>query len=461
VNESSPTPRPTSEASPHGTRTASAPRSRRRWFIWVAAILILCGGGGFLLSQRTTSSGSSNGTGGGGGGGKRGKKGGGGPIPVAVAKVTKGNIGEYVNALGTVTPVYTVTITSRVVGQLTEVLYKEGQIVHKGDLLAVVDPRPYMALLTQAQGQLARDQAMLKNAYVDLNRYQAAFAQHAIPEQTLNTQQATLEGAKGTVKLDEGSLDAAQVNVDYTKITSPIDGRVGLRTVDPGNIVQANGTAGIATITQLQPITVIFTMAEDYISEVVAQLNHGQPLKVLALDRSNERQLAEGTLLTLDNQVDPTTGTVRVRANFANRKYELFPNEFVNARLLVKTLMGVNLMPTAAIQRNNEQAYVYLVDTSNNTVKSRNITVATINGDMAAVTGVVPGDTLVTDGFDRLIDGAHIRIRTSPNDETDQDDPTSSAAASPTQAPPSPANGSETGAASPAHSGQAPQGSHK
>jgi membrane fusion protein, multidrug efflux system len=423
--------------------TASQSHPRKHWSVWVAAVLILTGGG-FLLSQHRTSSSS---------GGKGGKKGLGGPIPVSVTKVTKGNIGEYVNALGTVTPVYTVTVTSRVVGELTQVLYHEGQIVHKGDLLAVIDPRPYAAVLMQAQGQLSRDQALLKNALVDLHRYQEAYGQHAIPEQTLATQQATVEGNEGTVKLDEGNLAAAQVNVDYARITSPIDGRVGLRLVDPGNIVQANGTTGIATITQLQPITVIFTMAEDYISDVVGELRKGHKLKVLAQDRSDQHELAQGTLLTLDNQVDTTTGTVRVRSTFTNKNYELFPNEFVNARLLVRTLMGVNLVPTAAIQRNNEQAFVYVVNTDNSTVQSRNIKVATTDGDTAAVTGIAPGETLVTNGFDRLINGAHVHIRTGAAGEStdeDENEPTDDNSDQATGAPSSPAANAPSNNQSPA-----------
>lgn len=389
------------ERSPQGS-----PPRKRRWAVWAAALLLLVlGGASFLLSQKTTSSST------GAAAGKSGRRGGGGPIPVSVAVVKKGNIGVYVNALGTVTPVYTVTVASRVVGTLATVNYREGQMVKKGDLLAQIDPRPYTAVLVQAQGQLARDQALLKNAYIDLNRYKEALDQHAIPEQTFATQQATVGQDEGTVKLDEGNLDAAQVNVDYARITSPIDGRVGLRTVDPGNIVPANGTTGIATITQLQPITVIFTMAEDYIDQVATQMRAGHKLKVLALDRSDESQLAEGTVLTLDNQIDAATGTVRVRCNFANRDLKLFPNEFVNARLLVRTLIGVNLVPTAVIQRNGDQAFVYVVNTTANNVQSRNVTVGTTDGETAAITGVNVGDTLVTDGFDRLTDGAKVRVR--------------------------------------------------
>jgi multidrug efflux system membrane fusion protein len=383
--------------------SGNPPRRRHRWIVWVAALCILAGGAYFLSRQSAPAQQQQQGK-------SKGKGGYGGAIPVSAATVVKGSMGEYIEALGTVTPVYTVTVTSRVVGQLTEVHYKEGQIVNRGDLLAVIDPRPYTAIYTQAQGQLQRDQALLENARVDLVRYQTAFQQHAIPEQQVATQQALVHQDEGTVKLDEGNLEAAKVNVDYTHITSPINGRVGLRTVDPGNIVPANGTTGIATITQLQPITVIFTMAEDYISDVVAQLRAGHQLRVDALSRDDQSELAHGTVLTLDNQIDPSTGTVRVRARFANQDNKLFPNEFVNAKLLVRTLMGVNIIPTAAIQRNNEISFVYVVN-ANNTVQTRNVNVATSDGTNAAVTGVSPGETVVIDGFDKLQGGAKVVIR--------------------------------------------------
>jgi multidrug efflux system membrane fusion protein len=373
--------------------------------VWIAALFVLLAGAGYLLSQRSkgTDSEASKSS------GKKGRKGGG-ATPVSVAKVTQGNMGVYINALGTVTPVYTDTITSRVAGQLMEVHYREGQMVHKGDLLAVIDSRPYEAAYIQAQGQLQRDQALLNNAHIDLDRYRSAYSQHAIPEQTLATQQSTVNQYEGTTKLDQGNVDAAKVNIDYARITAPIDGRVGLRPVDPGNIVQANGTTALLTITQLQPITVIFTMAEDYIYDVATQMRAGHTLRVDALDRDNQTELAQGTVLTLDNQIDTATGTVKVRASFANRDYRLFPNEFVNAKLLVKTLMSVNIIPTAAIQNNNDVSFVYIVNT-NNTVQSRNIKVATTDGLSAAVTGVKPGETLVTDGFDKLQNGSKIVIR--------------------------------------------------
>jgi multidrug efflux system membrane fusion protein len=334
-------------------------------------------------------------------------------IPVSVDNVKLGDIDIYLDALGTVTPVYTVTVTSRVAGELTAVCYQEGQIVKKNDLLAVIDPRPYDALLLQAQGQLARDEAMLKNARIDLARYQSAYQEHAIPEQQLATQQALVEQYVGVVKLDEGNLAAAQINVDYTRIVSPIDGRVGLRAVDPGNIVVANGTTGLATITQLQPITVIFTLAEDDLSQVASQLAAGRTLRVDALDREQRHTLAQGTLITLDNQINPTSGTVRARATFPNLKNELFPNQFVNARLFIRTLHQVDLVPTAAIQRNSEIAFVYVVQ-ADSTVKSADVKIVATEGEVSAVTGVNPGDKLVTDGFDKLQDGVTIAVRQAP-----------------------------------------------
>jgi multidrug efflux system membrane fusion protein len=331
-------------------------------------------------------------------------------IPVSADVVKRGKIDIYLDAIGTVTPVSTVTVTSRVSGELTEVDYQEGQMVKKDDLLAVIDPRPYDALLLQAQGQLARDEALLKNANLDLTRYQDAYEQKAIPEQQLATQQALVEQDEGVVKLDEGNLAAAQINVDYTRIVSPIDGRVGLRDVDPGNIVVANSTTALATITQLQPITVIFTLAEDDLGQVAAQIAAGNTLRVGALDREQQHTLAQGTLITLDNQINPTTGTVRARATFPNLNNELFPNQFVNARLFVKTLHKVDLVPTAAIQHNLDAAFVYVVQ-ADSTVKSSDVKIIATEGEVSAITGVNPGDKVVTDGFDKLQSGVKVAIR--------------------------------------------------
>jgi multidrug efflux system membrane fusion protein len=387
-------------ANTHSSEVAehSAPHSslgtmkRRRWIvsILVVVIALLC----LWLLVRVFS-------------GSKAKPSGAQAIPVATAPVTLGNIDVYLDGLGTVTPVYTVTVVSRVAGEITEVRFKEGQLVKKNDLLAVIDPRPYVAALLQAQGQLARDEAALKNARIDLVRYQNSYKEHAIPEQLLATQQATVDQDEGTVKLDQGNLAAAAVNVDYTRIVSPIDGRVGLRNIDPGNVVAADGTAGLCVLTQLQPMTVIFTLAEDDIDEVTAQMATGRAMQVLALDRSKQHQISAGTLLTVDNQVNTTTGTVRARATFANSHNELFPNQFVNARLLVKTLTQVNLVPQAAIQRNNDAAFVY-VEQPDSTVQSVNVTILATEGETSAVTGVKPGQQLVTDGFDKLQNGSKI-----------------------------------------------------
>ncbi len=383
----------------YSTDSHSSPlkdRQKRHWVLWtVILIAVLIG---IWLLVRAFS-------------GSKAKPAGQPAIPVAVAPVKLGDIDIYLDALGTVTPVYTVTVASRVVGELTEVHYKEGQLVKKNDLLAVIDPRPYRAALVQAQGQLERDQALLKNARLDLTRYENSFKEHAIPQQQLATQQALVEQDEGVVKLDQGNLAAAQVNVDYTRITSPIDGRVGLRAVDPGNIVPANGTTGLLTITQLQPITVIFTIAEDDLSDVTDQMASGRTLLVKALDRSKQRQLADGTLITVDNQVNTTTGTVRGRATFPNAHNELFPNQFVNARLLVKTLTHVNLVPQAAIQRNNDVAFVYVVQ-SDGTVKSQNVKILASEGEVSAVTDVQPNEQVVTDGFDKLQAGSKVTVRT-------------------------------------------------
>jgi multidrug efflux system membrane fusion protein len=331
-------------------------------------------------------------------------------IPVATTPAKTGDLDVYLDAIGTVTPVYTDTIVSQVAGMITEVHFKEGQIVKKNDLLAVVDPRPYLAALQQAQGQLARDEATLKNAHIDLTRYENSYKVHAIPEQQLATQQATVDADEATVKLDRGNLAAAQVNVDYTRIVSPIAGRVGLRNIDPGNVVAANSTSALCVVTQIQPITVIFTIAEDEIGEVTAQMATGKPLKTIALDRSKTHQLDTGTLLTVDNQVNTSTGTVRARATFPNADNKLFPNQFVNTRLLVKTLTQATLVPQAAIQRNNDQAFVYVLQ-PDSTVKLTKITILATEGENSAVDGVKSGDQLVTDGFDKLQDGSKVRVR--------------------------------------------------
>jgi multidrug efflux system membrane fusion protein len=292
--------------------------------------------------------------------------------------------------------------------------YVEGQLVHAGDSLVEIDPRPYQAQLTQAEGQLARDQALLENAHVDLARYQDAYRSNAIPEQQLATQVATVHQYEGTVKLDQGQVDAAKVQVVYCHITSPISGRVGLRLVDPGNIVHAADTNPLAVITQLQPITVIFSPAEDELPQIVKQLSQGQTLAVEAYDREQQQKLATGTLLTTDNQIDPTTGTLKLRAIFPNEDNALFPSQFVNARLLVRTEHGAMLVPTAAIQHNAQSAFVYVVQT-NQTVAMRTVSVALADAaaNVTAVEGVEAGEIIATNNFNRLQDGMKVALRSA------------------------------------------------
>ena len=316
----------------------------------------------------------------------------------------------YVEALGIVTPVNTVSVVSRVQGEIMKVNYTEGQMVHKGDSLLVIDPRPYEAQLSQVQGQLAHDQATLNEARIDLERYMAAYSKNAIAkQQQVDDQQQAVLQDEGTVKNDEGQVANVQLNLVYCNINSPIDGRVGLRLVDTGNLVQANSTNPLVVITQLQPITVIFSVAEDYLPQIQQQLRKGQRLAVDAFDRAQSTKIAEGALLTLDNQIDTSTGTVKLRAVFANQDSSLFPNQFVNARLLVDTERGTTLLPTAAIQRNTQGAFVYVVSSDKASV--RPVKVGTTDGTTASVQGVQPNEVVVINGFDKLQDGVKVSVR--------------------------------------------------
>lgn len=331
-------------------------------------------------------------------------------VPVVTDVARTGDIGVYVTALGTVTPVNTVSVTSRVQGQIMDVYYTEGQMVHKGDPLLEIDPKPYQAAVTQMSGQLAHDQAVLNEARIDLERYQQAYSRNAIAKQLMDDQEQAVHQDEGTVQNDQGQLDNARVNLAYTHITSPIDGRVGLRLVDPGNLVQANGTTDLVVVTQLQPITVIFSVGEDNLPAIQRQLRQGQRLTVDAFDRTQVKKIASGYLLTLDNQIDPTTGTVKLRAVFPNEDSSLFPNQFVNARLLVDTEHGATLVPTPAIQRNAQGPFVYVVK-PDGTASLQAITVGTADGDVTAVQGIQPGAIIVVNGFDKLEDG--IKVTTS------------------------------------------------
>jgi multidrug efflux system membrane fusion protein len=330
-------------------------------------------------------------------------------VPIVTATAKKGDIGVYVEALGAVTPVYTVNVTSRVQGQVMKVYYKEGQMVRKGQPLLEIDPRPFQAALTQVEGQLEHDQALLAEARIDLDRYQQAFNRNAIAKQQLDDQTQLVKQDEGTVKNDQGQVANAQVNLAYTHITSPIDGRVGLRLVDPGNMVQANGTTPLVVVTQLAPITVIFSVAEDYLTQIQQQTRNGNKLAVDAYDRTQQTKIAEGTLLTIDNQIDTTTGTVKLRADFPNKDGALFPNQFVNVRLLVTTQHNVTLIPTSGIQRNAQGAFVYLIQDQKATL--RTVKVGTTDGNITAVEGINPGDVVAVNGFDKLQDGVPVRIQ--------------------------------------------------
>ena len=333
------------------------------------------------------------------------------PIPVVAATSHKGDIGVYYSGLGAVTPLATVTVKSRVDGQLMSVRYREGDTVHQGDLLVEIDDGPYRAALTQAEGQLMRDQAALENARIDLVRYQQLVPQKAIPEQQLATQQATVHQDEGVVKLDEGQIESAKVNLAYCKIAAPATGRIGLRLVDPGNIVQTADTNGLLVITQMDPISAIFTISEDQLQVVLKKMAAGQTLEVDAYSRDAKTKLAQGSLTTLDNQIDPATGTLKLRATFENPKGTLFPNQFVNARLLVEEKRGVTLVSTAAVQRNSQATYVYVVK-ADSTVTVRPITIGTTEGDDSEVTsGLAPGEVVVMTGVDKLEEGTKVNAQ--------------------------------------------------
>ena len=344
--------------------------------------------------------------------GKRGPGGGGmnGPVPVKIAPARTMDVGVYLSALGTVTSPSTATVLPLVDGQLMKVLFSEGQTVQAGQLLAVIDPRPYQATLEQMEGQYARDQALLKNAQVDLERYRTLFAQDSIAQQQLATQEALVRQYEGTLKADRGQVANARLQLSYTNITAPISGRIGLRLVDPGNIVHASGSSGLFVITQLQPISVIFTITQDNISRVIKQWQAGVRLPVDAYDRAQQVKLASGYLLSVDNQIDTTTGTVKLRAQFDNTDLSLFPNQFVNVQLLVDTLKDATVIPVAAVLRGTQGNFVYVVKPDQSvTVRAITTGPSDDNGQNVSVqNGLSPGEQVVIDGTDRLREGAKI-----------------------------------------------------
>lgn len=371
------------------------PWYRRRW-VWVVAILVIAL---FLLYRCTKSApkadsgrNQSNAT-------------------ITQGESRSGDMGIYVTALGTVTPIYTVTVYSQITGRVMEVHYKEGQMVKKGEPLIDIDPRPSQATLKQAEGNLKHDQGLLAQAKMDLQRYQDAYAKNAIAKQQLDDQQQVVVQYEGTVTADEGTVAYDKVQLEYCHIVSPINGRVGLRLVDPGNTIFSGSSSTLAVITQLQPITVVFNVSEDDLPRVQTQLVGDNKLAVDVFDRANEHHLESGTLTSLDNQVDTTTGTVRFRAEFPNKDMNLFPNQFVNARLLVQMLKGVTLIPSSAIQHNGTADFVYLVKTDN-TVAVQNVSALTADDQNTAVKGLDPNVQIATSGFDRLENGTHVQVRT-------------------------------------------------
>jgi multidrug efflux system membrane fusion protein len=329
---------------------------------------------------------------------------------ITVGQSKTGNINIYVTALGTVTPIYTVTVYSQITGRVMSVHYTEGQLVKVDDPLVDIDPQPYQAMLTQAEGNLEHDQGVLAQARIDLARYQAAWARNAIAKQQLDDQEQAVRQDEGSVKADEGTVAYDQVQLSYCHIVAPISGRVGLRLVDPGNTIFSGSSSTLVVITQLQPITVVFNVSEDDIPQVQAQLKGGRALEVDAFDRANSKQIEAGKLTSMDNQVDTTTGTLKFRATFPNTNLSLFPNQFVNARLLVRTLQNVTLVPTAAVQYNGTAPFVYIVQ-QNNTVSVQQIQTLTGNEQVTAVTGVNAGVNLATSGFDRLENGVLVTVR--------------------------------------------------
>ncbi|MBF0529531.1 MAG: MdtA/MuxA family multidrug efflux RND transporter periplasmic adaptor subunit [Deltaproteobacteria bacterium] len=376
----------------------NSPKKSRHWFIAILIIGHLAGFGGWYLFKTPLL------------GAKEDQ-----PQPVrrtmvVVAPAKQENVNIFITGLGSVISPSTVTLKSRVDGQLMDVFFKEGQIVNRGDLLAEIDPRPFQAQLTQAEGQMLRDQAMLRNARLDLKRYQDLIAKNSIARQQVDTQEALVRQYEGTVKADQGLVDNAKLQLTYSRITAPISGRVGLRTVDPGNMIRSTDPNGLLVITQVQPINVVFSIPEDNLPQVLDKVKTGEPLPVEAYDRDQKRKLADGVLLTTDNQIDPNTGTIKLKAVFANEKGELFPNQFVNAHLLVNILRGVVVAPVAAVQRGPQGVFVYVVK-ADRTIEMRSIQAGeSVAGITVIYKGLAVGEQVVVDGADRLREGIPVEI---------------------------------------------------
>ena len=375
---------------------------RRNWWIWLLLIALVAGGAYlyFTIKQKNATLAA-----------KQAAAAAARSVPVAAVQARTGDIGVYLTGLGSVTPLNTVTVKSVVDGQLMKVLFREGQIVKRGDPLALIDPRPFEVQLTQAEGLLIRDQALLKNARLDLERYRVLSEQDSIAKQQYDTQKSLVRQLEGTVKNDQGLIDSARLQLVYCHITAPVGGRVGLRQVDPGNFIQTSDTTGLVVITQLDPITVIFPIPEDNLPQVLPKLKNGARLSVDAFDREQKQKLATGYLLTIDNVVDPTTGTVKFRALFPNEGNKLFPDQFVNARLLVEVRHDSVIVPVSAIQRGPQGVFVYVVK-ADKSVTVRPVTLGVPEGGETSVdAGLTPGELVVSDGAERLHEGSLVEVK--------------------------------------------------
>ncbi|MGB9467037.1 MAG: MdtA/MuxA family multidrug efflux RND transporter periplasmic adaptor subunit [Candidatus Acidiferrum sp.] len=441
-----------------GARDSSAAQpAKSRWWLWLAILAVVAIGIWYYRGAHSLSEADGKAAAGAppAGKGRGGPMGAGFSVPVVVAAAQKGDLPVYLVGLGTVTAFNTVTIRSRVDGQIVKVNFTEGQFVHAGDALIEIDPRPYQVMLEQAEGQLAKDQAQLHDVQVDFERYQLLYNEGVVPKQQVDTQQAQVGQFQGAIKADQATIDNAKLQLVYARITAPISGRVGLRLVDIGNIVHASDTTGLLVITQLQPISVIFTLPQDQLPQVLPKLRAGSQLSVDAYDRDDTTKITEGKLATIDNQIDPTTGTYKLKAIFTNDTNILFPNQFVNIHMLVDIKHNLVIVPAAAIQRGPQGTYVYVVS-GGNTANIRPVTIAQSTGNNIGISaGLDGGDVVVIDGQDKLQDGSKVTTSTSPTGSNQSNNGRPSAQGGTQSANPS---GNPAGAQSGHQSGSQPGG---